>query len=81
MYAWEYIYRVKHNDMPRLKKTQWFMTQEAPPDCKRLDGHPRIYKPNPLRTEEDNKFVKQIRRWKRTFYPGTNKEPLVPPGK
>lgn len=80
MYAWEYIYRIKHNDM-RAKRRQWFLTQMPPPDCKRFDDHPKIRKPLALRTEDDMKLTPQIRRWKRTFYPGTNKVPIVPPGK
>ncbi|KAJ1531954.1 hypothetical protein ONE63_000592 [Megalurothrips usitatus] len=79
VYAWEDIYKIKHNDMPREKRTKWYATQQPPPDCKRFDDHPRIHKPNALRTEEDLKLPRQVRMWKRTFYPGTNKDPLKPP--
>lgn len=81
MYAWEYIYKVKFNDMPAEKKTQWFVTQQPPPDARRLDDHPKIYKPKALRTEAENKLDKSLKRFERTFYPGTNKNPIVGTGK
>lgn len=81
MYAWEYIFKVRFNDMPYAKKTQWFTTQGAPPDCRRLDDHPKIYKPHALRTEADNMLDKSLRSFERTFYPGTNKNPIIGTGK
>lgn len=80
VYAWEKIFRIKYNDLPQMNKRAWFMGQQPPPDCRRYDDHPPIYKPNALRTEEDNLYCRKIRRVFRTFYPGTNKEKIKPPG-
>ncbi|KAK3921872.1 28S ribosomal protein S30, mitochondrial [Frankliniella fusca] len=80
VYAWEKIFRIRFNDLPQLNNRKWYMSQQPPPDCRRYDDHPPVYKPNALRTEEDQKYCHRIRRVYRMFYPGTNKEKIKPPG-
>lgn len=82
VYAWEYIYKIKHNRRPRDKRTQWFATQSPPPEHRRLDDHPPFRRRRELRnTEELLQYIPPLRKVYRNFYPGTNKDKIIPPGK